>query len=220
MTQPSFRVVLVDDHKLLSMGLREELARVGIVAWIADLLPRDALLGWIAEVEADLVVLDLGLPYEGGGASLVEPVVAGGKDVMVLTGESDLGLWARCFESGAVAVVSKAEPLDKIVAAVATACEGGAPDVHQRNVVVSGAASQRRASEELLSPFEAMSRREQAVLAGLMDGLAAADLAERDFVSVQTIRTQIKSILQKLGVRSQLEAVAMAHKAGWRVKVD
>jgi DNA-binding NarL/FixJ family response regulator len=53
------------------------------------------------------------------------------------------------------------------------------------------------------------------VLAGLYDGLAADAIAERDYVSLPTVRSQIRGILQKLGVNSQLAAVASARNAGW-----
>lgn len=63
--------------------------------------------------------------------------------------------------------------------------------------------------------FALLTRRERAVLVGLLDGLRPADIAERDFVAVVTVRNQVQSILTKLNVHSQLEAVALAHARGW-----
>ena len=48
-----------------------------------------------------------------------------------------------------------------------------------------------------------------------MNGLSAAEIAEQRVVSLATVRSQIRAILQKLDVTSQLAAVAMAHRAGW-----
>jgi len=59
--------------------------------------------------------------------------------------------------------------------------------------------------------------REREVLGGLMLGLRPAEIAERDFVSVTTVRNQVQAILTKLNVHSQLEAVAMANRLGWVV---
>lgn len=53
------------------------------------------------------------------------------------------------------------------------------------------------------------------MLASLVDGLSAEEIAEEHFVALTTIRSQIRGILQKLGVRSQLAAVAMANRACW-----
>ncbi len=63
--------------------------------------------------------------------------------------------------------------------------------------------------------FACLTPRERAVLAGLVGGLRPADIARRDFVSVVTVRNQVQSILIKLNVHSQLEAVAAARWSGW-----
>jgi DNA-binding NarL/FixJ family response regulator len=53
------------------------------------------------------------------------------------------------------------------------------------------------------------------VLAGLLAGEPAEAIAHRSYVSLATVRSQIRAILLKLGVNSQLAAVAMAREAGW-----
>ena len=65
-------------------------------------------------------------------------------------------------------------------------------------------------------PF--LTEREQVVLAELIEGHCAEDIAKAAFVSISTVRSQIKAILQKLGVNSQLAAVAMARRAGWSLE--
>ncbi len=73
----------------------------------------------------------------------------------------------------------------------------------------------RRADDERLAPFRALSPREQAVLAGLLAGDSAETIAHRSYVSLATVRSQIRAVLLKLGVNSQLAAVALAREAGW-----
>ena len=53
------------------------------------------------------------------------------------------------------------------------------------------------------------------VLAELVEGHCAEEIAQAEFVSISTVRSQIKAILQKLGVSSQLAAVALARRADW-----
>lgn len=60
-----------------------------------------------------------------------------------------------------------------------------------------------------------LTERERYVLTELMEGHCAEEIAGAAGVSISTVRSQIKSILQKLGVGSQLAAVAMARRAGW-----
>jgi len=60
-----------------------------------------------------------------------------------------------------------------------------------------------------------LSQRERVVLIGMMDGLSAQDIAARDYVALTTVRSQIRNVLMKLGVSSQLAAVAYAYKHCW-----
>jgi two-component system, NarL family, nitrate/nitrite response regulator NarL len=66
-----------------------------------------------------------------------------------------------------------------------------------------------------LDVFERLSPREQEVLFALMKGKTARDICEQDYVSMPTVRSQIHSILSKLGVRTQLAAVVVAYRNGW-----
>lgn len=61
----------------------------------------------------------------------------------------------------------------------------------------------------------ALTKRELEVLAALAGGKRPAEIAATDFVSVNTVRNQVQSILVKLNAHSQLEAVAIAHRHGW-----
>ena len=66
-----------------------------------------------------------------------------------------------------------------------------------------------------LTPFEELTKSEADVLVGLIDGETAAEVAASRFVAISTVRTHVRQILRKLGVNSQLAAVAMAREAGW-----
>jgi DNA-binding NarL/FixJ family response regulator len=63
--------------------------------------------------------------------------------------------------------------------------------------------------------FERLSPRERQVLQALMRGLTASEISREAFVSMPTVRSQIRSILMKLGVSSQLGAVVLAYRSGW-----
>ncbi len=66
-----------------------------------------------------------------------------------------------------------------------------------------------------LEPLQELTPREGRVLGHLMEGRSAEEIADCEFVSVATVRTQIRAILRKLDVNSQLAAVARARRAGW-----
>jgi DNA-binding NarL/FixJ family response regulator len=66
-----------------------------------------------------------------------------------------------------------------------------------------------------LKQFERLSPREQEVLLAMMRGKMAREICKQSYVSLPTVRSQIHSILSKLGVSSQLAAVALAYQSGW-----
>ncbi len=219
------RVVIVDDHPLLASGLQGELERAGATVQLVDPTTGPgqdplALVATVAEAGPDCAVIDLGLPIPGGGVALIGPLVERAVPVAVLTGETDRRLLARTVGLGASAVLGKSEPLSDIVDTILRLAAGEA--VQTRLLAELRAERQRLEAEDgqRLAPFTELSPREQQVLAGLMDGQAPALMAERNFVSVATVRTQIKSLLRKLGVGSQLEAVALANRCRWRPEGD
>jgi DNA-binding NarL/FixJ family response regulator len=215
------RIVIVDDHPLLAFGLRAELQRSGAdVEMLDPEVGPERLVEAIGSRRPDCAVLDLGLPFAGGGPMLIAPLAAASVRIVVLTGETERGLLARSSGLGAAAVLSKSEPLPEIVDVILRVAGGQEVRPWQRAELASEL--QRLEDEERLlrAPFAELSPREQEVLAGLMAGHGPSALAERNYVSVATIRTQIRSVLRKLGVSSQLEAVTLAHRNQWSPGVE
>jgi DNA-binding NarL/FixJ family response regulator len=77
-------------------------------------------------------------------------------------------------------------------------------------------ASERAGLVELTSRLDQLTVREREVLAHLMKGRTVREIAADGVVAEATVRTQVKAILAKLHVTSQLAAVGLAHKVGWR----
>lgn len=63
-----------------------------------------------------------------------------------------------------------------------------------------------------VDPFDTLTEREQIVLQHMQQGLSACEMAKLDYVTIATVRSQIRQVLFKLGVSSQLAAVALANK--------
>jgi DNA-binding NarL/FixJ family response regulator len=210
------RVLLVDDHRVVGETLREVLEVNGFEAFVANCTDAGTILGDARTHGPDLVLLDLELGAAGHGRDLIRPLVEMGATVLVLSGVTDRLEHARCLEAGAVGVVSKSEPLASVLDKVARATDGEpVTPANDRTCYVIELQEHRLAEKARLAPFEALSRREREVLAMLMEGRAAADIAQESFVSLATVRTQIRSILQKLDVNSQAAASARARSAGW-----
>jgi DNA-binding NarL/FixJ family response regulator len=210
------RLLLVDDHRLLVETLQMLLGQVGFSVSVAPAVTHAEVLAEAAAVRPTLVVLDLDLAGAGWGYDLIGPLRELGPDVLVLTGTTDRIELARCLEAGALGVASKAEGFGGVVEQIRRAADGETvTPITERTQLLSDLAAHRRADERRRAPFEALSCRERDVLHRIVEGQQAAVIAKASYVSLATVRTQIRSILMKLDVTSQVAAVALARQYGW-----
>jgi DNA-binding NarL/FixJ family response regulator len=209
------RVAVVDDHRLLAQSVALALRAAGHAADV--LTPGGDVPAAVAALGAQVVVLDLhlGAADPRGGDRLVGEL-APGAAVLVVTAETDRARWGRCLRAGAAAVVSKESAVEEVVAAVEDVAAGRrvVPDA-DRLAWLRAAEADERASAARLAPFRELTPREREVLDALVEGHPAADIARTASVTEATVRTQIRAVLLKLGVRSQLQAAAAARRAGW-----
>lgn len=214
-TEPS-GLVIVDDHELLAQSLALSFSRDGIAATVLTPSTDAAVLDAIAAARPALVLLDLMLGEIGASLPLIDPIRALGADVVIMTGEENPIAWAECFEAGAADVVSKSEAFETLVDRISAIAAGRGAHTEARRAEYLTMLRQHRQSETVrLEPFERLTAREREVLAYLMEGIAAEEIADRTFVALATVRSHIRAILTKLGVNSQLAAVAAARHAGW-----
>lgn len=210
------RLLLVDDHRLLVETLQLSLTQAGLAVSVAPCGSFDEVLADAAVVHPTLVVLDLDLQRAGYGFDLIGPLRELGAQVLVLTGTVDRIELARCLEAGALGIASKADGFASVLAQIRRAADGeGVTPVTERTQLLADLSAHRRAQERRQAPFEALSSRERDVLRQIVEGRQAAEIARASFVSLATVRTQIRSILMKLEVTSQVAAVALACKGGW-----
>ncbi len=210
------RLLLVDDHRLLVDTLHFSLHQAGFAVSVAPCGTFDEVLVEVAAVRPTLVVLDLDLQGAGYGYDLIGPIRELGADVLVLTGTTDRLELARCLEAGALGIASKAHGFAGVLDQVRRAAEGQpVTPITERTQLLADLSAHRRAAERRRAPFEALSGRERDVLRQIVEGKPAAAIAKDSYVSLATVRTQIRSVLLKLDVSSQLAAAAMARQNGW-----
>ena len=218
MTDPATkRLIIVEDHELLATSLALALRAEGLEVATVGGPSVAAVIETVRNLAPALVLLDLDLgPPLGSGVNLIGPLIDAGGRVVIMTGVDERPRLGACVEAGAVGIISKTEGFAGMVAAVRRALDGEVLLTdQQRHTLLSDLSALRRADRERAAPFEALSPREQAVLVRLAAGDSAETIANQFYVSLATVRTQIRSILQKLGVRSQLAAVALAHNSSW-----
>ena len=177
----------------------------------------DAVLAMASELRPDVVLLDLDLgPQLGSGIELVPELRSLDARIVIVSGTTSRLDLAAAVEAGAAGIVGKSQPVGELVAAVQAVADGRTIlTLSQRDALLRELQASRAARAFELERFQRLTPREQEVLRGLMKGLRVRDLARAASLSQATVRTQIRGVLTKLGVRSQLEAVAQARTAGW-----
>ena len=221
----NYRVVLIDDHPLFAESLDLALSRSGYDvrrAEIPDTPTRTAtLLAQSCRRGPSVVLLDLDLGRFGDGSRLIRPLVQIGATVVVLTAETDRARWGQCISEGAATVLSKTGALDTVLATLGR-IEEGLPVLaagEREGLLASWRVCQAE-QQALRSRLDRLTVRESEVLGGLARGRTVREIATRSFVSEATVRTQVKSILGKLCVSSQLAAVGLARSASWRPPLE
>lgn len=205
------RVVIADDHEIVRQGVRRLLKSrdARIVAEAAT--ARDLLSALRREGDVDVVVIDLALA-DLSGLELMRQLRTGfpAVPIVVFTAEDDEAFALRVLRAGAAGYVTKRSPSDVLLAAIDQAVRGErfvSPDISARVTarLINGGDQPRH---------ELLSDREFQVLRGLCTGSSATQLAARLHLSVKTISTYRRRILQKLDLSSTAELVRYAIENG------
>lgn len=213
----SASILIVEDHDLLAQSLKLALQNDGFAVEIADDLTAEGILKAADRVRPSVVLLDLDLGT-GAGSSLplIPPLRELGACVVMVTAAESRGRLGECIAAGALGIVPKSAGFDDLLGAIRDACAMRTiMSKADRDALLEEMHRQHAAEHERHKQFDRLTAREREVLAALCDGKSADLIASEAFVSVATVRTQIRALLQKLGVKSQIAAVAMARRAGW-----
>jgi DNA-binding NarL/FixJ family response regulator len=204
------RVVLVDDHELVSQAVAESLgghpgiAVVGIAASAGDARRL------VRELHPDVVVMDHRLP-DSTGTSAARQILAEWPRIRVilLTASDEERVVAEAITAGCAGFVRKSDGIDELVGAVRAAQAGTAVFPSE----LLGRALDRLDRGERPVPG-GLTPREVEVLSLLAEGLTTRVMADRLGVTLHTVRNYVQTVIRKLDAHSRLEAVAAARRQG------
>jgi DNA-binding NarL/FixJ family response regulator len=205
------RVLLCDDHDVLTEGLAAVLEARGLDVVAVVNKGADAL-DAVARTEPDVVLMDYQLPDQDG-VSVTKAIKGAHPDVQVvlLTSSTDDRVLVEALEAGASGYVTKHKGSAEVVDAVAAAAAGEvvvSPDMLARLLPrLSPQPQAQRLGGDL-------TRRESEVLGLMAEGATNEEVADRLFISRNTVRNHVQNILTKLGAHSRLEAVVIATRTG------
>lgn len=124
--------------------------------------------------------------------------------MMVLTVYDNPDTIFNALKAGATSYLLKTTPAEKILEAIAEVQQGGSPISSQIARKVIEAFSIKEKTNEY---FQELSRREQEILEQLSKGYRYKEIADKLFISLDTVRTHIRNIYEKLQVNSRAEAL-------------
>lgn len=214
------RLLLVDDHLMLTEALSARFSAVADLWVVGQCATTDPRLPELAaRLRPDVITIDIA-PAGPSGGELVHQLRSqqSTASIVVLTGVPDRQQAVEVARAGASAWVPKECGVEELATVLRGVCQGHAwfPPEVLGTVLGELRADTRRAGERN-GPLDVLSDRERDVLLGMVAGKRGGRIAEELLISAETVRTHTRSILAKLHVHSQLEAVSVACAAGLRV---
>lgn len=207
-------ILVVDDHPLFRQGVVSSLAMDREFQVVAETDSGEDALALARKLLPNVVLLDISMPGWGGIVTAEKIATACPATVIVmLTGSDDKDKLLAALKAGARAYVLKGVSAKELASVVRSAVAG--------EVYVSPSI----AAEMLVSltkgkapdPLQELTDRERDILALIGNGLTNREIGERLFLSEKTIKHYVTNILQKLQVRSRVEAALVASKHGQAV---
>lgn len=204
------RLLLVDDHQVVRVGLRALLAGESDLAVIGEAGAANEAIALAGRLHPDVVVMDVRLPDQSGidACRTIRqrwPTI----QVLMLTSYADESLVTEAIEAGAAGYVLKQLGGDDLVRAVRAVGNGDA--VLDPAVTRQLLARVRRAEQAAhASAFRDLSQRELEVLALVAEGKSNAEIGAVLELSEKTVRNHVSVILEKLDLTNRIEAATYA----------
>jgi DNA-binding NarL/FixJ family response regulator len=204
------RVVIIEDHTLVRQSLVKTLEAEPGFEVVGEAGRGDEGLELIRSTKPDLAVLDITMPG-GNGLEVAAQLRHAAPEVrfLFLTMHEDDASISRAIGIGADGYVLKTASTEELLQAVRAVAEGGSylsPAIARRVIDLAG--SKRGSAGTRLT------ERELEILRLLAEGHRPAEVAQKLFVSIKTVKNHLTSIYSKLGVATGAQAVAEAFRLG------
>lgn len=207
------KVAIIEDNNTIREGLAALINGTAGYSCVGSYGDCESFLSKLSVLDVDVVLMDIGLPGMSGidgiaKAKKIKPEL----NILMLTVYEDSQSVFKALCAGACGFLVKKTPPSRLLDAIKDASEGGAPmsSLIARQVINVFRQNQGRAPEDDAN----LSSREIEVLTSLSNGNNYQEIANRLFISVDTVRHHIRNIYRKLHVHSQSEAVAKAIRKG------
>lgn len=214
MKQDTKNILLVEDHDSFRQALAlvfEQEPDFRVAAQAGSLAEARSKLEGV-----EMAILDLGLP-DGDGVELIGDLVSASPRVttLVLSASLDRIQYGQALEAGAAGVLHKSASIKEIVGAARRLLAGETLLSQNEIVEMLRLANRKRDAErETQIAIDKLTEREKDVLRALAEGLTSKEIATKLHITVETERTHMVNIFNKLSVHSRLQALVFAARHG------
>jgi DNA-binding NarL/FixJ family response regulator len=213
MAKENLRVLIVDDHPVVRHGLQSLLSQYTEIQVIGEAGDSELALGLIAELQPDVVLLDIRLADESG-LSVAQTLQHQHSPVriIILTSYEDNVYLRKAAQAGVHGYLLKSASAEMLIEAIHAVHRGE----HRLSPAVAGMAFEQLEdlSHEYIQYKIGLSEQELHILQLLADGASTQEMCDRLYLSERTIKRKIQDILSKLGAINRTQAVAEAYKLG------
>jgi DNA-binding NarL/FixJ family response regulator len=208
-SQKTFRILLVDDHKVVRLGVKHLLEIEDHLTVVAEASSAEEALSWARTGSCDIVITDLSL-QDQDGIWLIGALkqVLPGVPVIVLTMHSDDRMVLEALKAGACGYVTKSATREELLAAVEAAGAG------ENYIHPSVAAPIFKVLRSEGGNEDGMTNREREIILLAASGLNNHEIALSLMLSVSTVKTHMRAILGKLDAKDRTQAVLEAVRRG------
>jgi DNA-binding NarL/FixJ family response regulator len=199
--QPEITCLIVDDHEVVREGVRISLSNAQHIRIVGEASDGEAAVALAERRHPNVVIMDVRMPgMDGLEATKQLSQKAPESAVLIFTAYSERSLLSRGLESGAKGYILKEAPRETLVRAIEKVAAGETfVDPALMTAFLPG-----RDKDDMLT------QREREILQLLADGMSNADVAERLFISQETVKSHVRHILTKLEADTRTHAVAIA----------
>ncbi len=211
----SIRILLVDDERLLRTGFSMILRSEPDLAVVGEAADGHAAVATAAELQPDVVLMDIRMPGLDG-LEATRRIVASGSPTRILvltTFDLDTYVYAA-LAAGASGFLLKDTPEDQLIGAIRAIAAGNglfAPSVTRRLIQHFAAQNPTPAPTPAL---DSLTDREREILKLLAAALTNAEIAGMLYISEHTVRTHVARILAKLHLHDRAQAIVIAYETG------
>lgn len=198
-------IAIIEDDEKIRQYLGEQIQLHIDVKELRSFGDGESALKELTAEPVDIALFDINLPGMNGieciqHLKMLHPRM----QMMVLTVYDNADNIFNALKAGAISYLLKSTPPEKIIEAIQEVKKGGSPISSQIARKVIEAFSIKENTNDY---FQVLSRREQEMLEQLSKGYRYKEIADKLFISLETVRTHIRNVYEKLQVNSRVEAL-------------